>query len=157
MQYDKGGLTFYELARRFPDQEFLGVHGGYGDQFVPDDLPPNVTIWEHTNNILDVYRQSKIMLVPSRYESYGRVPIEAACSSIPSLVTETEGTREALGYAATFCERHNDFDEWEDKLGWLLKSYDSAAEIAHERALWNWNRTLTEWRGVQELVNKMGG
>jgi len=154
LSYDKGGLTFYELARRFPHEKFLGVQGGYGDQYIPSDLPGNVTILPHTNNILDVYRQSKVVLVPSKYESYGRVAVESACSGIPSLLTDTAGTREAMGWAANFCERHDDFDEWEDKLNWLLATYDFSCESARERSHFNWARTLEEWKDVKRFLNE---
>jgi len=156
LDYDKGGLTFYELARRFPNEQFLGVKGGYGDQYVPDDLPPNVTIWEHTNNILDVYRRSKLVLVPSKYESYGRVAIEGGCSGIPSILTETQGTREAMGGSSVFCN-FGELDQWEAELSNVLGDYDYYSAIAKERALDNWDRTLREWEGVQKLVAEMGG
>ena len=156
LAYDKGGLTFYELAARFPDEKFLGVKGGYGDQYVPEELPPNVTILEHTNNILDVYRRSKVILTPSSYESYGRVAVEAACSGIPAIMTETEGTREAMGYSANFCEFGN-YDQWEDTLGYVLKSYDHASKCALERAESNWKRTKQEWDAVRGLIYRLGG
>lgn len=162
LSYDKGGRTFYELARRFPDEKFLGVKGGYGDQYIPDDLPRNVTIIEHTNNILDVYRRSKVVLTPSKYESYGRVAVEAACSGIPSIMTETEGTREAMGYSATFCQYGN-IDEWEVALSSVLSTYAHTVECAHERAQFNWNRSKQEWIEFNEMLNllkvrfKIGG
>jgi glycosyltransferase involved in cell wall biosynthesis len=95
--YNKGYDTFYQLAVAFPGEKFLGVKGAYGNQVVRD--LPNVTIIEHTNNILDVYRKSKIILAPSEIESWGRVPIEAACSGIPSLTSTAPGLMEhAIGY-----------------------------------------------------------
>ncbi len=156
ISYDKGGLTFYELARRFPNEKFLGVKGGYGDQYVPDDLPPNVTILEHTNNILNVYRKSKVVLVPSKYESYGRVAVEAGCSGIPSILSETPGTREAMGYSASFCD-YGASDQWEAALSNVLDNYDHHSACALERAQSNWKRTLVEWEGVQKLIFEMGG
>jgi len=155
MSYDKGGLTFYEMARRFPNEKFLGVKGGYGDQYVPDDLPPNVTIMEHTNNILEVYRKSKVILTPSKYESYGRVAVEAGCSGIPSVVTETEGTVEAMGYSGAQHAPFGDYDAWEDGLGFVLDSYDLCSRLAEKRALWNWERTLREWTEVREMFDQL--
>lgn len=151
ISYDKGGLTFYELARRFPNEQFLGVKGGYGDQYVPDDLPPNVTIWEHTNNILDVYRRSKVVLVPSRYESYGRVAVEAGCSGIPGVLSATEGTREAMGFSSAFCD-YGAFDQWEAALSSVLENYDHYSDLAVKRAAFNWTRTLSEWFKVQSFL-----
>lgn len=148
LSYDKGAHTFYEMARRFPKEEFLGVMGGYGDQYVPDDLPPNVTIVPHSNNILQYYRESKVILTPSKYESYGRVPLEAACSGIPSVITETPGTVEAMGYAARYCQFGN-FDEWEYAIQEVLDNYDDYKFYAARRAAYCWGRTMKEWGQFQ--------
>jgi glycosyltransferase involved in cell wall biosynthesis len=151
ISYDKGALTFYELARRYPNEQFLGVKGGYGDQYVPDDLPGNVTILEHTNNILDVYRKSKLVLVPSKYESYGRVAVEAGCSGIPAIISDTLGTREAMGYASTFCN-HGALDQWDSALSLVLDDYDSFSGKALLRAQYNWQRSLDEFKEVLALI-----
>ena len=151
LSYDKGAHTFYELARRFPDYKFLGVKGGYGDQYVPDDLPNNVTIVEHSNNILDVYRRTRLLLVPSKYESYGRVAVEGACSGIPTLSFETLGTREAMGDDAGFCQSHED-DEWAVKLEDMLYQYGLFAWAALDRAQRNWERTREQFQNVQDMI-----
>jgi glycosyltransferase involved in cell wall biosynthesis len=156
LSYDKGGHTFYELARRFPNEKFLGVKGGYGDQFVPDDLPPNVTIWEHSNNVLNVYRQSKLILVPSRYESYGRVAVEASCSGIPSILTATDGTVEAMGDGATYCS-YGDYDEWEKAVANVLGNYDYWCSAARERGAENWLRSQRQIEALRNFVGAWGG
>lgn len=125
--YNKGYETFYELAYRFPGEKFLGVKGAYGNQALPGFITPagevtrdlpNVTILEHTNNVLDVYRQTKIILMPSEIESWGRVPIEAGCSAIPSITSRTPGLLESdIGWhQADF----NDHDAWEAVLAQML-------------------------------------
>lgn len=155
LSYDKGAHTFYEMARRFPNEKFLGVKGGYGDQYIPDDLPPNVTIMEHTNNILDVYRKSKLILTPSKYESYGRVAVEAACSAIPSVITDTEGTHEAMGYAARYCDFGN-YDDWEAGIREVLDDYDEYSWLAARRAHYNWQRTKYEYNQLRSFVIGVG-
>lgn len=128
--YDKGYRAFYHLAEKFPNEKFLGVKGAYGEQQIRD--LPNVTIMEHTNNILDVYRQSKVMLVPSEIESWGRVPIEAACSGIPSLTSTAPGLKESgIGYDRI---HYTDFVGWEEGLQRLLENYDRASYSAKEKA-----------------------
>lgn len=151
LSYDKGARTFYEMARRFPEERFLGVKGGYGDQYVPDNLPPNVTIMEHTNNILDVYRRSKLMLIPSKYESYGRVAVEASCSGIPSVITDLDGPHEAMGYSARYCQ-FEDFDEWEAGIQEVLDNYDDYSYRATKRAHANWRRSQLEYSELSSLI-----
>ena len=154
LSYDKGANTFYELARRFPMEKFLGVKGGYGEQFVPDDLPANVTIMEHTNNPLAYYRVSKVVLTPSKYESYGRVAVEAGCSGIPSIMTPTEGTFESMANATTYAP-FGDFDQWEIALKNVLGAYHHWSVVADERARHNWERTLSELEDVKEMIENL--
>lgn len=115
----KGALVFYELARRFMDVPFVGVKGAYGDQHIIPDSLPNLTILEQTPDILSVYAKTKVILMPSDYESYGRVAVEAACSGIPSIVHPTPGLKEALGPAGIYVDRGN-IDGWETELRRLL-------------------------------------
>lgn len=128
LTYTKGCEIFYELARRFKKINFLGVKGAYGDQdTVPKEDLPNITIWEHTEKITQAYKQTKVILMPSDYESYGRVAVEAACSGIPSIVAPTPGLKEALGDAAIYCKRDN-VDEWEKELARLYYEPEYYAE-----------------------------
>ena len=92
---NKGGKILVELAKAMPDRKFLGVIGHYGEQ-IKADLP-NLTYVPHTSNIKEIYAKSRIVLMPSIYESYGRVAVEAMCSGIPVLCNDTPGLVEALG------------------------------------------------------------
>jgi glycosyltransferase involved in cell wall biosynthesis len=98
---NKGGEIFYEVARRMPDKQFLGVRGSYDQQLV-EDLP-NVTLIDNTPDILSVYKQTRILLMPSRYESWGRTATEAMCNGIPVICCPTEGLKENCGDAALYC------------------------------------------------------
>lgn len=100
----KGSGLFYELAERLPQFNFLGVQGGHGEQVIKD--LPNVTIIGQTKNMRDdVYAKSKIVLMPSLYESYGMVSVEAMASGIPVIADPTPGLVEAMGNAGTYINR----------------------------------------------------
>jgi glycosyltransferase involved in cell wall biosynthesis len=132
----KGPKTFYALAERFPERKFLAVHGAYGVQVVRD--LPNV---EHVRHIDgdrmrdEVYARTKILLVPSEYESWGRVGIEAFASGIPVIAHPTPGLTESLGQAGIFANRR-DIDAWEAAINSLLKprNYAAASKKAKGRA-----------------------
>lgn len=125
----KGAHVFYEMARRFPSRRFLGVQGAYGKQII-EDLP-NVEISGHVaahDMSEQVYRRVRVLLVPSSYESYGRVAVEAACSGIPVIAHPTPGLLESLGAGGIFCDR-DDLDSWQAALrrlftprGWAAAS-----------------------------------
>lgn len=108
----KGGYRFYEIAKAMPDKKFLGVIGSYdnpGEQKLPQiDIVnlllqlPNVEIVPNTPDILSTYRRTRILLMPSDYESWGRTATEAMCSGIPVICTPTPGLKENCGDAAVY-------------------------------------------------------
>lgn len=113
---NKGSHLFAQLAKAEPDRWFLGVAGAY-DQQEPPRLA-NVDLEPQTPTIRDVYRRTRVLLVPSAYESYGRVAIEACCSGIPVVAHPTPGLLEALGDAGIFVNR-NDVAAWRRVLACL--------------------------------------
>lgn len=108
----KGGYFFRKLAMAMPERKFIGVVGSYDSpgpegpkQEVIIDLLrelPNVTIIQNSPDILSVYRQTRILLMPSYYESWGRTATEAMCSGIPVICTPTPGLKENCQDAAIY-------------------------------------------------------
>jgi glycosyltransferase involved in cell wall biosynthesis len=140
---NKNPKIFWELARRNPTLEFLAVKGGYGVQEL-EDLP-NVEIMENTPDPREYLAKTKIILMPSFYESYGRVPVEAAACGIPAIVSPTPGLRTSLGDSATFVDP-TDVDGWNSSVNHLLKPrvYGDASKRAFARSEWLWDRTQRE-------------
>lgn len=104
---DKGGEIFYMLAGMLPEIEFLGVVGAHGHQVINETLP-NVEIQPHTTNMCaDVWAKTGIVIMPSIYESYGMVALEAASLGIPVLANPTPGLQESMGEGAWFIDRKN--------------------------------------------------
>lgn len=97
----KGARLFYALAQARPDLKFLGVRGAYGHQVEPPTLS-NLEVIDTCTDVRDVYARTRVLLMPSSYESYGRVAVEASVSGIPVIATGTPGLREALGEAGVF-------------------------------------------------------
>ena len=81
-------------------------------------------------------RAKGILLVPSDYESYGRVAVEAMGSGIPVVAHPTPGLKESLGSAGVFADR-DDLDAWEAAVRRLHspKVYPQASRAAAARAL----------------------
>lgn len=134
----KGPEIFYTLAKRFPDTKFLGVCGAYSPQDIRYDVP-NVEILGNVapSEMRDkVYRRTRVLLVPSLYESWGRVGVEALASGIPVIASPTPGTREALSYAGHFPEDRADVDQWAALLEPLLQreGWRAAAKLARQRS-----------------------
>lgn len=136
LNHDKGSGVLYWLASHMPDVKFLGVVGGHGPQIIREDLP-NVEIVKHTSNMpRDVWSRTKILLMPSAYESYGMAGVEAMASGIPVIANPTPGLLESLGYGGTFVAR-DDGQGWVDAIDSLLDDdvYAHASELADNRSL----------------------
>lgn len=84
---NKGVHQFLALARAMPDHQFLGVLPYYGETTVPPS-PDNVEWVPFQEDIRTVLARTRILLVPSYYESFGRVAIEAMINGIPVLYSK---------------------------------------------------------------------
>ena len=173
---NKGADIFFRLAEMFPERRFIGVQGSYDKQLTGRILkvketridaaetvhrevvemaptPKNVEIWPKQVDIRTVYRQTRILLMPSRYESYGRTGPEAMSSGIPVICTSVFGLMESCGKAGIYIQQRDNIDEWARAIKKLdpKAEYDKASKKAKERAkeldpgkeldaLWEWVR-----------------
>ncbi|OKI54510.1 hypothetical protein A6A27_31795 [Micromonospora sp. CB01531] len=153
--YDKGWQTFFELAKRNPDVPFLGVHGAYGEQAHLD--LPNVTYMPHQEDIREVYKRTRVLLVPSKYESFGRVAVEAAASGIPSVCTDTPGLVEALDDSVQYCE-YGDYDMWNECLHEALTYSHYGPQVkARSEFLWKQSQSELEELGLMFDILQSAG
>lgn len=101
----KGPEMLWRLARSLPHIKFLAVKGGYGTQTVHHGFA-NVEVIEPTQDMAgDVWSRTRVLMVPSRYESYGKVVVEAMASGIPVVAANTPGLVESLGKAGPVIPR----------------------------------------------------
>lgn len=140
----KGGKFFHELAKQLPAYKFLGVEGGYGKQ--EKGTLPNVTYMRNTPDAKKIYAQTRILLMPSMYESYGRTGIEAMASGIPVIAAPVPGLRESLGDVGIFCTKPS---EWIEAIKRLddPKEYEALSKRCIERA------KLLEKQTIEDLAD----
>lgn len=134
---EKGGKVLQKLAERMPDQQFLAVKGAYGEQILPN--LPNVEVVEHVRGEdmrEQVYARTRVLLMPSSYESWGRAGCEALASGIPVVAHPTPGLCESLGEAGIFVDR-GDVPGYEAVLRKLLTAaeYRLASKRARARSV----------------------
>lgn len=135
----KGPEVLWRLARSCPDIKFLGVKGGYGEQVIQRGYP-NVEIVESTQDMAgDVWSRTKVLAVPSRYESFGRVVVEAMASGIPVVAANTAGLIESVGKGGILIPRTNPL-AWHRRVRGLMDNEDewqraSAAALARSDEL----------------------
>lgn len=116
----KGSQVFWDLAVANPDREFLAVRGGYGEQDIRSC--PNVEIIDH-GALDDVWSRTRVLLVPSRLESYSMVAVEAATRGVPVLARDLPGIREAVGSGAIYT--HTD---WQHGLQLVDEQWDALSD-----------------------------
>lgn len=135
----KGVDIFFRLADLMPEVQFLGVKGGYWKERQSKVTRPNVTIIENTPNMRDdVYAKSKVVLMPSTYETFGMVAAEAIVSGIPVVCTPTAGLKENLGDAGIYLPRgYGDIYAWKQQIEKLLydnEYYEDVSEKCLEQS-----------------------
>lgn len=101
---EKGLDRALEIAALCPEIPFLFVESWH---LAPEALAalerrlervPNVTFRRRTPDMRGLFRQTRVLLAPSRWEeAWGRVASEAQCSGIPVVGSSRGGLPEAIG------------------------------------------------------------
>lgn len=128
---NKGQATFIDMARKMPDQKFLGILPYYGELGVAQS-PNNIEWIKFDDDIRNILRRTRILVMPSYYESFGRVAVEAMANGIPVLYSKpakkspypggsTEGMQTWIEPAGIACDR-DVTDEWVDAIRLLQDS-----------------------------------
>lgn len=124
----KGGRIFLEIARHFKDLDFLAVKCWYDPIKDGIDLKSlsNITVWDRKDDVREIYRVSRLVLIPSQWEeAFGRVAVEAAYAGIPVVASDQAGLREALGDWGIFVKNYSSTESWIEKIKEVLGAYDN--------------------------------
>lgn len=158
----KGGNLFWKIVAGMPDHQFLAKRGGYSRQIVPEHLPNNVEMV--TNEVGStphemregVYARTRILLIPSAFETWGRVGIEAAAPGIPVIAHPTDGLLESLGSAGIFVDRE-DLDGWVQAISDLddEQHYRAKSRAMEERADVLWDDSRAQLGNVARLIREI--
>lgn len=167
---NKGGWILKKIAEAMPDKKFLGITGSYSEPFYMGqctNMPPNVTIMPKQTDIRPIYQKTRILLMLSRYESWGMTATEAMCNGIPVISTPTPGLKENLAGAGIYVPARleplkddkkqiikTDADEYDinhivkqiRKLDQDPKYYKVISELSRERS-----RDLDPQKGLAEV------
>lgn len=130
----KGAATVWRLAERMPRRPFVVVAGGYGTPLNPPTELRNVERLPNKPGLDHGFRRARLVVMPSHYESWGRVAIEAATLGIPSVCADTPGLVET-GIGWTYL-RHDDVAGWARAIDALDDPdvYRLACDAARDRA-----------------------
>jgi glycosyltransferase involved in cell wall biosynthesis len=120
------------VARRRPDVPFAFVESWELNPLrravLKRRLPANVVLHAPTADMREVYAETKIVLVPSRWaEAWGRVVSEAQVSGIPALASDRGGLPESVGPGGALLDPDAGLDRWTEA---LARMWDDEAEYA---------------------------
>jgi glycosyltransferase involved in cell wall biosynthesis len=100
---NKGGPVIPALARLLPTERFTCVKGSYGQQFV---YPlKNVEYLENEDELLRVYGDTSVLLLPSAAEGFPTVALEAMSLGIPVAAFPIDAMKEMLGDTMPLAKR----------------------------------------------------
>jgi glycosyltransferase involved in cell wall biosynthesis len=140
LDHNKGGHILRAIAEAMPDRKFIGVTGSYSEpakigQYTQQ--PSNVEVWPKQQDIRKVYEKTRILIMPSQYESWGRTATEAMASGIPVICTSTPGLLENCGEAGYYIQDRSKVSEWVKAIKRLddPKIYAQASKKAAKRAV----------------------
>lgn len=160
----KGLELFIELAKKFPHRKFLGVRPYYNKINVPENIP-NIEWMDIQDDIRVVLQRTRILLVPSQYESWGRVAFEAMYNGIPVLHTKpmestspgcrssgsTEGMCEWINDTQFMCE-YKLFEDWVQAIEVLddKETYEEYSKSAYDHTY-----AMNVFQDILEIEQKM--
>jgi hypothetical protein len=159
---NKGVEVVLELAKRMPDQRFIVVRSPAEKTHGLPDLEkkvaklPNIELHPRVapEEAYKYFEQTRILLAPSRYETYGMSAIEAAGYGIPSVHVDTPHVREGIGKAAILI---NPLDTNGAAKGIELieKDYNLYSERSRARAEWLQSRQISELREFSKFIENI--
>ena len=94
---------------------------------------PNVELRDRTRDMRSVYRDTRILLVPSQWEdeTWGRVVSEAQFSGIPVVASDRGGLPEAVGPGGIVLPHAAPARDWADALAALWPGGARYTELSH--------------------------
>lgn len=155
----KGHRLFFQLADRFPFSKFLLVTDlkEFKKEMADVKVPDNLTIQPYIKELEElktkVYARTKILLLPSVQEAFGRVTIEATSSAIPCLISDYPGLSEATFNRSNYVKDFKNVDAWTIQLRDILSRYDYFVEEARKLRGWlDYERDVSKFH---DLVMKV--
>jgi hypothetical protein len=159
---NKGVQVMLSLAEMYPDKRFIIVRSPAEPTHGIPDLEeqaarlPNVELHPRVDP-KDVYKyleQTRVLLVPSMYETYGMSAIEAAGYGIPSIHVDTPHVREGIGDAAVLISPLS-ITEAANGINLIENNYESYSEKARARAEWIQDRQVIELDKFSEFIKNV--
>ena len=150
----KGHKIFIDVAEKCPDLKFLLVTKTQYDKI---SLGKNIVLSGYVKGIENlkeqIYSKTKILMIPSFQEAFGRVSIEATSSGIPCIISKYPGLSEATFEMSNYVDVE-DIDTWIKELRRVLGDYDNEVIKAMKiKTQLNYKKDLNKVRNeIEKLI-----
>lgn len=159
---NKGVEVVIDLAKRYPDKRFIIVRSPaektHGLKNLEERVAKLSNIELHPRvapeEVHKYLEQTRVLLVPSRYETYGMSAIEAAGYGIPSIHVDTPHVREGIGDAALLIPPLGVVEAARAIMS-IEKRYDYYSNRARARAEWLHDRQKTELESFANFIDNL--
>jgi hypothetical protein len=159
---NKGVEVMLSLAERYPNKRFIIVRSpaepthGIPDLEQKASRLPNVELHPRVKpeDVHKYFEQTRILLVPSSYETYGMSAIEAASYGIPSIHVDTPHVREGIGDAAVLISPLS-VEEAASGIDLIESNYDLYRTKAKERSEWLLERQEAELKNLATFIENL--
>lgn len=160
---EKGAAVFAEIAARMPAVNFLVLkgkwsHRDYAGAGHLDAIArlANVRVVPFTDDVAGIYRQTRLLLVPSQFpEPFGRVVIEAQAHGIPVVASDRGGLPFAVGGGGLVVAPADRADGYVEALRRLLDDGERYAALSRQAAANCAKYAATRDRQMRELTRRL--
>lgn len=166
----KGGLIFMALACFYlRGARFRILAGGWGNAlesitphlsphatplFTPR-IPENIQVLGHVKNMSEIYRSTKLLLMPSRVESYGLIAAEAVMHSCVVVTSDLPGILEGVGDAAVIMPYFTPPHEWALAIGLITEGSINIGQALQSRSEYLLKRQAHELLEFHKFLSSM--
>ena len=163
----KGAALFLVLANfYFRDYKIRILGGGYNSAmaklepflspvesgFYRAEPPNNLEVLGHVENMSEVYRNTKILLHPTRIEGYGMTAVEALLENRIVITTDIPGVVEGVGDAAIKMPYYATPQNWADTISSALENEDRWRDKIEKRAKFLIDRQTKEIADLEQYL-----
>ncbi len=162
LQYLKGFDLFYRLSTKFSNDRniYFSAFGSYSQLnigYSKDEISKTVELkgFVNTDKLIDAYSKSQVVIVPSRFESFSNVTLEAMGFGCIVIVSDNMGIAEHITHGLNGfvfkAERFNSLESvFADIIGMECTELERISLNAYQTAL-----TLSENKGLLEFYNSI--
>jgi len=150
----KSPETFIDLAKYFPDEEFLVVGDGPLGKKLKKNAPENVHFLGYRRDIDKILSESRLLVLPSRREGFGLVILEANSLGVPAVGRRTSAIPELIREGKNGLT----FESFEELLQAVEKLLEPKANRKfghvgrHISGLYSWELVAREVERVYESI-----